>query len=293
MSNRPAKSAAPDPRRIAASFTARATLPCAQWVSLMDRVVALLKARRMAAEAKVKRQRLLKTLAMLGVIGAGIACTAVFGPLGIILGVAGATAVAFMYRIAPAEDVPVERVAFVHALAATFAEADAAARLSINAQFDYRRGLPAGAAGGEGKEDAWLEGRLDGLPGLRLAWRIVERPTASFASRPKRRRAAQTRFAMRVVRHIAVRMDARTDSYRAAPVSPDDIEVRRSEGWISVRGKLRHSHKVKTRQEKSMAHAIQALRAKGRREFFAPRPADLVDLMKKCEQQLAPAGARS
>ena len=101
---------------------------------------------------------------------------------GIPVAIVGVVAAFFLFKLPPANFIGEERVKFVRELLALFADIAPQGQLKLAAQLDARLSLPAAElpSGSDNalvvqeKKEAWLSGASRAIPGLRLAWQVIE-----------------------------------------------------------------------------------------------------------------------
>jgi hypothetical protein len=260
-------------------------------------------------DALARQRKAVKKKRTTGYVVTAVAAAAGFfvaAPVGIGIAIAGAIAVTVLFKPPAPDFVGEERAAFVRELIALLADIAPGAPVRLAAQLDARRAVPAAALpGGSGdaevvqeKKEAWLQGSLAAIPGLRLAWQVTEWRTVKLVRRTVRRRKTKIKEKAKfgLATRLAVRLDVDRTLFALKPVvnpqraqdGESTVEVReRPSGW-SLRGK--RDLKLKTPLwSADVPDGLETLREQGKAEFFGQPAAALINLMKLCEGRLLPA----
>jgi len=292
------------------SFELKGSAPVEEWRKRVDMVSSQIHARdaELAKQiAAVKKKRNI-------VIGIGFAigvvvCVATKSGAGIPVAIVAAIAAFFMFKPPPADFIGEERVKFVRELLALLGDIAPKGALKLAAQLDPRLGVPAAelpkggadATVSKEKKEAWLVGSIAAIPGLHLAWEVIEWRTVTLVRKTVRRRKTKikTKAKFALASRLAVRLDVDRTLFAMKPVAnpqraqdgDSTVEVRERPGGWSLRG--RRDLKQKTPLwTADVVSGLATLREQGKAEFFGQPAASLINLMKLCEGRLLPAPAK-
>lgn len=289
------------------SYELKGVAPVGVWKQRILEATQRIHARDQALRDLRKAAKKKRTMAIAGAVAIAIP-VAIFVamPAGIAVGIAGAIGAAFVFKPPAPDFVGEERAAFVRELVALLADIAPGAPVRLAAQLDARRAVPA-AALPSGSDDAqvaketkeaWLQGSLAAIPGLRLGWQVTEWRTVKLVRRRVVRRKTKIKEKAKfgLATRLAVRLDVDRTLFTLKPVvnpqraqdGESTVEVReRPSGW-SLRGK--RDLKLKTPLwSADVPSGLDTLREQGKAEFFGQPAAALINLMKLCEGRLLPA----
>lgn len=295
---------------VGGTFELKGVAPVAEWRKRIDAVATQIHARDLALKKQrdaVKKKRNI-AIGVAVVIAIGV-CIASKSAAGIPIAIIGAIAAAFLFKPPPADFIGEERVVFVRELLALLADISPNGPMRLAAQLDPRKGVPPAelpkgsddALVTKEKKEAWLQGSLAAIPGIRLGWQVVEWRTVKLARKTVRRRKTKikTKAKFALATRLAVRLDVDRALFALKPVAnpqraqdgDSQVEVReRPAGW-SLRGKRDVVQKTPL-WTADVVSGLATLREQGKAEFFGQPAAALINLMKLCEGRLLPAPAR-
>ena len=294
------------------NFQLKGVAPVEEWRKRVDLVAAQIHRRdaEMAKQiAAVKKKR---NIAIGVIVAIGIAVIAAIGfhfivHVGMGVVVAGWLLARFVFKPPPADFIGQERVKFVRELLALFADIAPKGLLKLAAQLDLRVAVPPAklpkgsdsAIVSEEKKEVWLSGASRAIPGLRLAWQVIEWRTVRIVRktvRGARKTKIKTKAKFALATRLAVRLDVDRALFAMKPVAnpqraqdgESSVEVRERAGGWSLRGA--RDLKLKTPLwTADVLEAFATLREQGKTEWFGQPAASLINLMKLCEGRLLPA----
>ena len=283
----------------------------AEWQALLGPLAVQVRAQDQAVAAwrkSAKRKQVVAAaIAAVAALCLGLAGVFVIGLAAIILGVAVALAGIFAARLfikmPDANFTGTERIDFVRGLVDAIAAVAPDGRLRLAAQLDSGRSVPEvappsqpGEARGE-REDAWLRGSLQGIPGLRLSWQATEwrvvRMSQKVNPRGKTKFKAKYAYASRLVARIDADHALFALKSEPAPAGGPEgvIDARKTARGYTVRGWRERSAKTLL-DSTDVGEALGGLREKGAQEWFGEPASALLALMRLCEERLVLRGAK-
>jgi hypothetical protein len=218
---------------------------------------------------------------------------------GIAAAILGIVAVFLIVKLPKPDFIGTERAEFVSRLVQDLAGIAPEASIGLSAQLDSRHGVPSVALPGGlsattkrgEREDAWLRGTLQGIPGLRLSWQATEWRTISLMRKKNARGKVKTKGKLALATRLAARLDADralfTLNEQPPPAGNQHVDVRKTPRGFIVRGWSERSAKTALGST-DVPEALAELREKGAAEWFGDKAADLIGLMRLCELRLAP-----
>jgi hypothetical protein len=279
-----------------------------QWKELVGPLAAEIKARDEALNAK----RSSATAKRWAGAGGALALAIVIGVfthfvVGIAVFLAGVVVAIKLVPVPPPEYAGTERIEFVGKLVDSFGANAPNARLRLVVNLNASRGVPHvalpsgfGEATERGeREDAWMRGSLQGIPGLRLSWQATEWRTVVLRrkkSRGSRKVKIKEKAKMAYATRLAARLDADHALYALAPepgkqLTGEAIDARKTPRGYTVRGWRDRAAKT-TLASTDVLEALAGLREKNGSTWFGEPFSALADLMRSCEARLVERGAK-
>lgn len=277
----------------------------AEWQALLGPLAAQVRARDDALMARRKTARLKRFgAAGIVVLAAFILASKIEIAIVMVAAVVGILAVFALMKLPPAEFAGTERIDFLRAIVDALATIAPSGNVRLAARLNSAGGVPAvtlprgvGEARGE-REDAWLRGSLQGIPGLRVSWQATEWRTVSLRQTKNRRGKTKTKAKLAYASRLAARLDAdhalfALNADKPPPPGPAGvIDARKTPRGYTVRGW--RERKAKTLLGSTdVREALAALREqRGAQQWFGEPASTLVSLMGLCEARLVLRGTK-
>jgi hypothetical protein len=223
------------------------------------------------------------------------------GKFGAIVLFAGVFALIFI-KVPYAGHVGTERIDFIRGIVDALAVIVPAGRIRLAAQLSVARGSPevaftggADTARGE-REDAWLRGSLQGIPGLRLSWQATEWRTVTMRRKKNARGKTKQKAKLAYASRLATRLDADHALFALADQPPPVelkcvVDARKTPRGYTIRGWRERAVKLPLGST-NVREELAEMQARGGRDCFGEPAGTLVTLMKYCETRLVQRGAK-
>ena len=276
----------------------------AEWQALLGQLAAHVRARDEALTARRKSAKFKRFgLAGIVVLAAVVLAWKSEIVVGVVAAIAGIWAVFALMKLPGADYVGMERIDFVRRIVDALAAIAPSGSVRLAAQLNAARSIPAvvlpggiGVERGE-REDAWLRGSLQGVPGLRLSWQTTEWRTVSLRRTRNKRGKTKTKAKLAYASRLAARLDAdhalfALNADNAPQPGPQGvIDARKTPRGYTIRGWRERSAKMLLGST-DVREELEALREKGAHEWFGEPANALVTLMQLCEARLVLRGAK-
>jgi hypothetical protein len=276
----------------------------AEWQTLLGQLAAQVQARDDALTARRSSAKL-KRLGVAGIVV--IAAMVLAWKTEIFVGagaaIAGIWADFVLMKLPGADYVGTERINFLRKIVDALAAIAPGGNVRLAAQLNAARSIPevalprgSGTERGE-REDAWLRGSLQGIPGLRLSWQATEWRTVKLSRKTNQRGKSKTKAKFAYASRLAARLDAdhalfALSADKAPPPGPEGaIDARKTPRGYTIRGWRERSAKTLLGST-DVREELAALRVKDTHEWFGEPASALVALIQLCEARLAPRGAK-